>query len=489
MDDWLRAFVDERGKISDLVSDDYWSLSPEDCQKSISSAGNSAPGPNGIPYQAYKPVKALAAAVLHEYGEKLAQEGTLEQDLVQDFNQAWMAMLPKSATVDDPTLGPAYHPRDLRPLSIVDCYNRLMANTFNQKLVRVANEYIADTQRGFLPGRNILQNILDMDLAALESWHKRNPDAIILFDFAAAFPSLGHEYLWKCLRAIGIPEHVIRMYQSACHQDATKGNKHKIRWKSGVFVCVEVTSGVRQGCPLSPVLFVLAIEPLIWMLAKKYSDSLYRAFADDIGAVIKNIQSRWPSIIQLFTRFGSFSNLVINQKKVVVVPLWTLNTDSDEVPSWLFASLWPLAKWDSKGKYLGVFLGPGATPMDSYNGALKKLQDRLSKWKGPHFSLFHKLELWNIYIITLFSYVDQVFVQPLEVTEAILKALKSFVGGAHGWIHPVGLAHLRSWYNFPGDLKSMSSNSPEDTCESVGTGLAPEFPSGFGIKIWSPFPG
>ena len=62
----------------------------------------------------------------------------------------------------------------------------------------------------FLEGRNILENILDMDLAALEAICRGGDDCIILFDFAAAFPSLGHEYMWAALEAMGIPGRLLQ---------------------------------------------------------------------------------------------------------------------------------------------------------------------------------------------------------------------------------------------------------------------------------------
>ena len=140
--------------------------------------------------------------------------------------------------------------------------------------------------------------------------------------------------------------------------------------------------------------------------------------------------------------------LVINQDKVVVIPLWTRAAPRQK-PLWLLNSPWKAVKFSNKGKYLGIFLGPGATALDSFQGALGKLATREVKWKKANFSLFNKLESWNIYMATLTSYVDQLYVQPSEVTECLFATLKRFAGGVNGWIDVHGLGLLDQWHNFP----------------------------------------
>ncbi len=93
----------------------------EDFEHAIKSAGNSAPGPDGIPYLGYRAVPELAAEVLKGLSDALLNPDVSKTLNLDDFNQAPLVLLPKKATVEDPILGDAYAPKDLRPLSIVGC--------------------------------------------------------------------------------------------------------------------------------------------------------------------------------------------------------------------------------------------------------------------------------------------------------------------------------------------------------------------------------
>ena len=72
----------------------------------------------------------------------------------------------------------------------------------------VLHKSISPIQRGFVPGRQLTSNVLDLDayahIHALSSDSNKLP-LLVFFDFAAAFPSISHTWLFLILRALNFP--------------------------------------------------------------------------------------------------------------------------------------------------------------------------------------------------------------------------------------------------------------------------------------------
>ena len=81
---------------------------------------------------------------------------------------------------------------------------------------------------------------------------------IVLFYFAADFPSVSHEYLLISLVAAHKPNHMINLLV-ALYQH----NEVLIRTEGNIFHFLTVLSGVLQGCPASSNLFVMALNPIL----------------------------------------------------------------------------------------------------------------------------------------------------------------------------------------------------------------------------------
>ncbi len=139
----------------------------------------------------------------------------------------------------------------------------------------------------------------------------------IFFNFEAAFPSLSREYVFEALGNLGLPLELLQVV--ACLYE---NNSHLLKLKGEMIPSICATSGVRQGCPLSPLLFVICIDPLLRRLSKWFPDSTVRAYADDNAMVPPNFLRDGAGIMHLYKEFGHISNLRLNLPKTVLVPLW-----------------------------------------------------------------------------------------------------------------------------------------------------------------------
>ena len=132
----------------------------------------------------------------------------------------------------------------------------------------------------------MLHNIIELEsFAAIIARSPQSCPAIILFDFAAAFPSLARAFIWITLEAIGIPNFVIcairSLYSNNCHFTTTN---------LGLYFVFTALSGVRQGCPLSSVMFILSTDCLLRMIMDSLpKQDILNGFADDLGFVTHNL--------------------------------------------------------------------------------------------------------------------------------------------------------------------------------------------------------
>ena len=156
---------------------DRWIIRRRAVEKAISSAKSSMPGPDGSPPGAYRALGPFAADILHQVTESLCSaEGVQElttaysdrcRQGVHDFNKSLLCCLQKKAAGTDPSIGDFYTGDTTRPLALVNVDNRIFASAARLTWEPLLANYISQQQQGFLKGRQMLNNIIDIDYHAM----------------------------------------------------------------------------------------------------------------------------------------------------------------------------------------------------------------------------------------------------------------------------------------------------------------------------------
>ena len=176
-------------------------------RRAIAITGNSAPGKDGIPFKAWRKIGRLAAKVFHDMFLSLAQGDGIKHIMEdwEDFNESIMVFLPKKVTATREDGTDIYSPQNLRPLNITNADNRILCSAIRLHIEPIIAPGISLTQRGFLKGRSMLSNAIDVDEAMINAAMNDENPAAILFDFEAAFPSVDHDFIVDVLVSRGWP--------------------------------------------------------------------------------------------------------------------------------------------------------------------------------------------------------------------------------------------------------------------------------------------
>ena len=149
---------------------------------------------------------------------------------------------------------------------------------------------------------------------------RSSPRCLLKVDFKKAFDSVQWDFLANLLRQLGFPAHfvliVMECVSTASYSVAVNGDIH------GFFLG---KSGVRQGDPLSPYLFICCMEYFSRLLKLSSQHENFRfhpkcevqgithlAFADDVLLLSRGDSSSVHCLLQQITLFGKTSGLYIN---------------------------------------------------------------------------------------------------------------------------------------------------------------------------------
>ena len=143
-------------------------------------------------------------------------------------------------------------------------------------------------------------------------------------DYGSAFASILQDWILFVLQHMGVPDWLLNFIRHMMSIGSTT-----ILFKGQRYDQIQMKCGVRQGCPASSSLFILAIDPIIrWLIARilRPGDEL-RVFADDKGFAIEHLLKTLPILSRAFRAIALTTGLALNIKKCVIVITGNLSPD------------------------------------------------------------------------------------------------------------------------------------------------------------------
>ena len=191
---------------------------------------------------------------VHEYGK-----------FERSLNATFISLIPKKTD--------AVNICDFRPISLVGCIYKLLAKVLANRLAQVLDGIISESQNSFLGGRKILDSVLIAN-ECLDSRIKSHiPGVICKLDIEKAYDHVNWDCLLSLLDRMGFGSKWIswmRACISTVHFSVIVNGS-----LTGFF---DNSRGLRQGDPLSPLLFLLIMEVLSCMLRRSVERGFIKGF-------------------------------------------------------------------------------------------------------------------------------------------------------------------------------------------------------------------
>ena len=238
------------------------------------------------------------------------------------------------------------------------------------------------------------------------------PPSVMLYDVCNAFPTLLHEWMWLVLNVLRIPKPLLKVIE--CLYTSIKAFSSGCGDGSFLF---QVFCGVRTGCPLSSILFLLRGNRFIYLLNKMCDErslSVTRICADDSGSALRSLNTLRHQA-PIFDLAAECAGLISKPSKCVLI-ITVLRLSPllmRSIRNWLAINVpqFSIIVIAESGKFLGWHLGRHSATL-SYAAPIKKFVHRVHEiclGKAPAAVAVIR---YNQRVVPVLSYVAQFVVPP-----------------------------------------------------------------------------
>ena len=281
-----------------------------------------AAGPDGIPPEAIKTDLSTSTEMLYELFGKIWETN----EVPDDWKEGYLIKLPKK--------GDLRECKNWRGIMLLSTAGKVLNRIILERLKVVVDKRLRDEQAGFRKERSCTDHIATLRIILEQSLEWNSPVYTTFVDFEKAFDSVDRDVLWKLLRHYGIPEKYITLIQKTYDNCSCRVIHNGV-----LSELVEMLTGVRQGCLLSPFLFLLVIDWIMRQTTEQHRDGIQWTlmtrledldFADDVALLSHNHQGMQSKLTRM-AKISAKAGLRISKSKTKGMRMNTSNADRLEL--------------------------------------------------------------------------------------------------------------------------------------------------------------
>lgn len=396
------------------LSQDFTILELNKCLKSFKKG--KSPGQDGLPLEFYLTFwDILAPDLLSVF---MDFEGL--DRLPDSFRAGIVTLVKKKGDKTDMT--------NWRPITLLNLDCKLFSKLLASRMSLFLKDLIHPDQSCAIPGRKITDSLVLIRDTICYARDRKIRLVVLNLDFEKAFDRVSHQYLFKVLQKMGFPERFLA-WVGLLYRDITS----KFVINGHLTKAVDINCGVRQGCPLSALLYVACVEPLAQILRRDQringvgvpgsggQHTKCVLYMDDVNILCTDLLSV-NRTLDLTDWFGRASGSKLNRNK----------TQAQFYGPWTATEMTGLPMITSRTdqKILGIRFDREGEGTTNWPDVVGKVRRRLGYWGLRGLTMEGKVLIIKAVILPLLLLISSVFTPPRRVLLDLERAIFYFLWGS-----------------------------------------------------------
>lgn len=370
-----------------------------------SSCSKKSPGSDGLPKEFYiKTWRIISREITLVLNEALAG------DTPKSFLDGIIVLVRKKGNRNNIISG-------FRPISLLNFDSKLLSKIIKQRMDPLLPLVLSSHQKCSNGARNIFEATTRIYDKICETKHRKESRLLVSFDMDHAFDRVDHRYLLSTLQKMNFNADLINLMKRIWENSYSR-----ILVNGRLSPEIHIQRSVRQGDPLSMVLFVLYLQPLLDKIASVYPGAIICAYADDVSMFMED-ERMLERVTNIINDFGYEAGALMNRAKTVGLMLGNVNLT--ERTEWLSI--------ENHIKVLGIYYAENTrTARDlNWNSILSGIQHRIWMSSPRNLSLTQKVTLINTFVSSKIWYVASNIYLPKSFEARIITEIRKYLWIGH----------------------------------------------------------